>query len=140
MTTTVHCLDLLAAFQADQALPTDPAGAPSRRGGHHDPKETCTMLKRFVIERNIPGAGALTPPQLSDAATTSNGVLSTLSGVQWQHSYVTKDGTFCIYLAEDEAVIREHARLSGFPATRITEVSGMIDPTTAQNSTAKAAA
>lgn len=98
------------------------------------------MLKRFMIERNIPGAGALTAPQLGEAAKTSNGVLGKLSGVQWQHSYVTKDGTFCVYLAEDEEVIREHARLSGFPATRITEVSGMIDPTTERNSAARTAA
>ena len=88
------------------------------------------MLKRFVIEREIPGAGAFTPQQLGEATRTSNGVLEKLDGVQWEHSYVTKDGTFCIYLAEDEAVVREHARLSGFPATRIMEVVGMIDPTT----------
>ena len=91
------------------------------------------MLKRFMIERNIPGAGALTAPQLGEAAKTSNGVLGMLSGVQWQHSYVTKDGTFCVYLAESEEIIQEHAHLSGFPATRVTEVAGMIDPTTERN-------
>lgn len=98
------------------------------------------MMKRFVIERDIPGAGSLTPPQLGEAAKTSNGVLGKLSGIRWEHSYVTKDGTFCIYLAENEEVIREHARLSGFPATRIVEVSGMIDPATEQNCAVRAAA
>lgn len=98
------------------------------------------MLKRYIIERNIPGAGALSPLQLGDAAKTSNGVLGQLSGIQWEHSYVTKDGTVCIYLAENEEVIREHARISGFPATRITEVSGVIDPTTERQCTMRAAA
>ncbi|WP_426954583.1 DUF4242 domain-containing protein [Muricoccus radiodurans] len=88
------------------------------------------MLKQFIIEREIPGAGQLSPPQLGEAARTSNAVLGRLDGIQWQHSFVTKDGTFCVYLAESEAVIREHARLSGFPASRILEVQGMIDPTT----------
>ncbi|MCR0981318.1 DUF4242 domain-containing protein [Roseomonas populi] len=90
------------------------------------------MLKRFIIERDIPGAGHLSPPQLGQAARTSNGALGQLSGIQWQHSYVTRDGTYCVYLAESEAVIREHARLSGFPATRIMEATGMIDPATEQ--------
>lgn len=88
------------------------------------------MLKRYVIERRIPGAGALAPRQLGDAARTSNAALAKLRGIQWQHSYRTADGTVCIYLAESEAVIREHARLSGFPATRITEVLDVFDPTT----------
>jgi hypothetical protein len=91
------------------------------------------MLKRYVIERDIPAVGAMTPPQLMGAAETSNAALSKLAPkVQWQHSYVAKDKTFCIYLAEDENAIREHARLSGFPASKITEVPGIIDPTTAR--------
>jgi len=90
------------------------------------------MLKRFVIERDIPSVGAFTRPQLKDAASTSNAALEKLAPkVQWEHSYVTGDKTFCIYLAEDEAAIHEHARLSGFPANRITPVSSIIDPTTA---------
>ena len=88
------------------------------------------MLKKYMIEREIGGVGDLTPDQLGDAAKTSNGALAKLEGIQWQHSYVTKDKTFCIYLAESEALIREHARLSGFPASRITEISSVIDPTT----------
>lgn len=98
------------------------------------------MLKRYVIERHIPGAGMLSPAQLGEVAKTSNAALAKLSGVQWQHSYVTKDGTVCIYLAENEAAIREHARLSGFPANRITEVTGVIDPTTEQQCAMRVAA
>lgn len=90
------------------------------------------MLKRYVIERDIAGVGAMSDRELGDAAKTSNGALAKIDGIQWQHSYVTADKTFCIYLAEDESKIREHARLSGFPATRITEVVGIIDPTTEQ--------
>lgn len=93
------------------------------------------MLKRFVIERALPGVGKMTRPELKSAAETSNGALAKLAPkVQWEHSYVTGDKTFCIYLAEDEAAIREHARLSGFPANTITPVVGIIDPTTAANS------
>jgi hypothetical protein len=90
------------------------------------------MLKRFVIERDIPSVGAMNAGQLKDAACTSNAALAKLAPkVQWEHSYVTGDKTFCVYLAEDEAAIHEHARLSGFPASRITPVTGIIDPTTA---------
>jgi hypothetical protein len=88
------------------------------------------MLKRFVIERDIPGVGRMNANELAKATQSSNGALSKLKGVQWQHSYVTADKTFCIYLAENEQVIHEHAKLSGFPATKITEVTGIIDPTT----------
>jgi hypothetical protein len=89
-------------------------------------------MKKYVIERDIPGVGGLNGEELKGAAATSNAALCQLGpNVQWVQSYVTQDKTFCIYLAEDEDIIREHARLSGFPANRITEVSGMIDPTTA---------
>lgn len=88
------------------------------------------MLRRFMIEREIPEVGRMTEPQLGDAARVSNGALAKLSGVQWQQSYVAGDKTFCVYLADSEEVIREHARLSGFPATRITEIVEIIDPTT----------
>jgi hypothetical protein len=90
------------------------------------------IMKRFVIERDLPGVGSLDRPQLKDAAATSNGALARLAGkVQWVHSYVADDKTFCIYLADSEATVHEHARLSGFPASRITEVRGIIDPITA---------
>ena len=89
-------------------------------------------MKKYVIEREIPGVHQMTPEQLKGAAATSNAALAQLGPkVQWLESYLAKDKTFCVYLAEDEAAIREHARLSGFPANEITEVTGAIDPTTA---------
>jgi hypothetical protein len=90
------------------------------------------MLKRFVIERDIPGVGKMTRAEMKGAAETSNGALTKLAPrVQWDHSYVAGDKTFCVYLAEDEAAIREHAKLSGFPASKITPIGRIIDPTTA---------
>ena len=89
-------------------------------------------MKKYMIERDIPGVGQLNAEQLKGAAQTSNAALSQLAPrVQWQQSFVAGDKTFCVYLAEDEEVIREHARISGFPASRITEIGGVIDPTTA---------
>ena len=90
-------------------------------------------MKRYVIERDISGVGALSDEELGGAAKTSNEALAQIDGVQWRHSYVTADKTFCIYLAESEAAIHEHARLSGFPATKISEVRCIIDPTTEMN-------
>lgn len=88
------------------------------------------MLKMFVIERELPGVGAFGKSQLGGAAATSNEALGRLAGIQWQHSYVMADGTYCIYLADDEEVIRRHAEMSGFPTTRVSEVKANIDPTT----------
>jgi hypothetical protein len=89
-------------------------------------------LRRFVIERDIPKVGSFEREQLREAAAKSNGVLHQLGpDIQWVESYVANDKTFCIYLAKDEAIIRRHAEISGFPATKITEVKKMIDPTTA---------
>jgi Nickel responsive protein SCO4226-like len=88
------------------------------------------MLRKFVIEREVPGIGGTDLAGMGEAAKVSNGALARLEGIQWQHSYVTADKTFCIYLAESEDLIREHARLSGFPANTITEVTEVIDPTT----------
>jgi hypothetical protein len=89
-------------------------------------------MKRYVIERDLPGIGGMNGAQLKGAAATSNGALAKLAGkAQWEHSYVVDDKTFCIYLAEDEAAVREHAKLSGFPATKVTEVRTVIDPMTA---------
>jgi hypothetical protein len=91
-----------------------------------------TEMRKFMIERAIPGVGQLSSCELSDAAKTSNGALAKLAPrVQWQQSYVTGEKTFCVYLAEDEQAIHEHAALSGFPATAITEITGVIDPSTA---------
>jgi hypothetical protein len=89
-------------------------------------------LRRFIIERDIPKVGSLEREQLKGAAAKSNEALRQLApDIQWVESYVAADKTFCVYLARDEAVIRKHAEISGFPATRITEVSKTIDPTTA---------
>ena len=89
-------------------------------------------MKRYVIERQIPGVGALNAQQLKAAATTSNAALAKLAGrAQWVQSFVVDDQTYCIYLAEDETAVQEHARLSGFPANKVTEVRGVIDPMTA---------
>jgi len=89
-------------------------------------------MQRYVIEREVPSIGSLTPEQLRGAAAKSCEALGKLAPqVQWIESYVAADKTFCVYLASDEAAIRKHAELSGFPANRITEIRTMIDPTTA---------
>ncbi len=88
-------------------------------------------MKKYVIEREIPKIGSLEREQFREAAAKSNKVLSQLGPeIQWLESFVTADKMFCMYLANDEAIIRRHAELSGFPATRVTEVRQMIDPTT----------
>ena len=89
-------------------------------------------MKRYVIERDIPGVGRLDDGQLRGAAATSNDALARLQGrAQWVQSYVVDDKTFCIYLADSEAAVQEHARISGFPASKVTEVRSVIDPMTA---------
>jgi hypothetical protein len=91
-----------------------------------------TVMKRFLIERNIPGVGRLNGAELKGASATSNEALAKLAGkVQWVHSYVTDDQTFCIYLADHEASVHEHAQLSGFPASKVTEIRTVIEPMTA---------
>ncbi|NKI60432.1 DUF4242 domain-containing protein [Labrenzia sp. PO1] len=88
-------------------------------------------MKKYVIERDIPGAGNMSTQDLAAASRKSNDALAELAPfIQWQHSYVAGDKTFCIYLAKDETTILEHARRSGFPANSITEVACEIDPTT----------
>jgi hypothetical protein len=90
-------------------------------------------MRKFIIERELPAVGSMAREQLKDAAATSNKALAELApDIQWVESYVADDKTFCIYLAKDEAVIRRHAEISGFPANKITEVRRTIDPTTAQ--------
>ena len=89
-------------------------------------------MKRYLIEREIPGVGRLDGQQLKAASATSNAALARLAGkVQWVHSYVVDDKTYCEYLADCEASVHEHARLSGFPANRVTEVHRIIEPMTA---------
>ncbi len=88
-------------------------------------------LRKFIIERDIPQVGSLGPGELSGAAAKSNDALAELAPkVQWVESYVADDKTFCVYLAESEDDIRRHAEISGFPASKITPIRGMIDPTT----------
>ena len=88
-------------------------------------------LRKFIIERDIPKVGSLEREQLRAAAATSNNALRQLGpDIQWVESFVAADKTFCVYLAKDEAIIKKHAEISGFPATKITEVRKMIDPTT----------
>lgn len=89
-------------------------------------------MQRYLIERNIPGAAQMTPQQLREAAQHSNNVLDTLGeGIRWDHSYVAGDKLYCVYDATDEALIRQHAEQSGFPADRITPLAGVIGPETA---------
>lgn len=93
-------------------------------------------MPRYVIERDIPEIGSAERDALRDAANQSNGVLAEMKAenksIQWEHSYVAGDKTFCIYIADSEALIAEHAERSGFPATTVTLVKGMIDPVTAE--------
>jgi Protein of unknown function (DUF4242) len=90
------------------------------------------VMKKYMIEREIPKVGFLEREQLQEAAAKSNQVLRQLGpDIQWSESFLTADKMFCVYLAKDEALIRRHADLSGFPATKITEIGQMIDPTTA---------
>ena len=90
-------------------------------------------MPKFVIERDIPGAGKLTPEQLKGISQTSCGVLGNMGPqIQWLHSYVTGDKIYCLYIAPDETTVREHAAQGGFPANRVSEVAAVIDPTTAE--------
>lgn len=87
-------------------------------------------MGRYIIERDLPGAGALTPEQLRDISATSNEVLSGMAGIAWVESYVTDDKLYCLYEANDPALIAEHAKLGGFPCTAINDVRTTISPAT----------
>ena len=90
-------------------------------------------MPRYVIERNIPGAGSLSPQELKAISQKSCSVLDELGPhIQWVQSYVTDDRVYCVYNASSEALIREHATRGGFPADRISKVSSIIDPVTAE--------
>ena len=92
------------------------------------------QLKRFIVEREIPGVGSMSLVELCGAARASNQAIDQIGHeIQWQHSYVAGDKTFCVYLAKNEATIRKHAELSGIPVANITEVPQIIDPLTANN-------
>jgi hypothetical protein len=89
-------------------------------------------MRRFVIERDLPGAGTLSGEQLQDVAQTSNAVLRDMgTDVQWEQSYITADRVYCVYRAENEDLVREHAKAAGLPATKVSEVKTVVDPLTA---------
>jgi hypothetical protein len=90
-------------------------------------------LKRFLIERDIPGVGGMSAVELCGAARSSNRAIEKIGTLHWQYSYVAGDKTFCIYLADSTDAILKHAEMSGLPVTRITEVPQIIDPLTANN-------
>jgi len=90
-------------------------------------------MPKYVIERDIPGAGKLSAQELKGISQKSCGVLSGMGPqIQWQQSYVTGDKVYCVYIAPNEDMVREHARQGGFPANRVSEVKSVIDPTTAE--------
>lgn len=91
-------------------------------------------LKRFVIERDVSGIGSMSQVELCGPALASNQAIKTIGAtIQWEHSYVVQDKTYCIYLAKDEETIRKHAELSGIPVGNISEVMTIMDPLTANN-------
>ena len=90
-------------------------------------------MPKYVIEREFPGAGNMSPQELHAVAQQSCGVLQNLgSRIQWLHSYVTGDKIYCVYIAPNEEMIREHASQGGFPTNRVSEIKTIIDPTTAE--------
>jgi hypothetical protein len=92
-----------------------------------------TAMPKYVIEREIPGAGKLSAEQLKGISQTSCGVLNNMGPqIQWVNSYVTADKIYCVYIAPNEEMVREHAKQGGFPANSVSEVSTVIDPTTAE--------
>jgi hypothetical protein len=115
------------AFKAD-SIPEAESGI--RTPSNHPQGDP---MPKYVIEREIPGAGKLTPAELKAISQKSCGVLSSLGpSIQWLHSYVTGDRIYCIYLANDESLVRRHAELGGFPANKISRVTSIIDPSTAE--------
>jgi len=92
-------------------------------------------MPKFVIEREIPGAGSMSPEQFQAVAQASCGVLKNLGPqIQWLHSYITENKIYCVYIAPNEEMVRTHAQQGGFPANSIAQVLRMIDPTTAEAS------
>ena len=89
-------------------------------------------MPKFVIEREIPGAGKLSAEELQAISEKSCGVLKGMPAVQWVQSFVTDDKIYCVYIAPDEAAVREHAKQGGFPANRVSRIRTMIDPTTSE--------
>lgn len=120
---TILCIMLFAYF-----VTTAQTNVPS----NNSTTKNSTTMKTYLIERDIPGAGQLTPEQLKAISQKSNSVLKEMGpDIQWIESYVTGDKIFCVYKAENEDLIREHAKKGGFPANKITEISTEISPATA---------
>jgi Protein of unknown function (DUF4242) len=100
----------------------------------NDSTTKTTTMKTYLIERDIPGAGALTPDQLKAISQKSNSVIKNMGpDIQWIQSYVTGDKIFCVYKAKNEELIKEHAKEGGFPANVITEISTVISPATGKD-------
>lgn len=92
-------------------------------------------MPKYLISRDIPAAGELTPAQLHELAAASNAVLAQLGGrAQWVHSYVSADQLHCVYNAESEDAVREHARIGGFPCSQVRQITAIIDPVTGEDS------
>ena len=100
---------------------------------HMSRNEFLKIMPKYVIEREIPNAGKLTSDQLKSISQASCGVLNQLgTKIQWVNSYITNDKLYCIYIAPNEEMVYEHAKLGGFPANSVNQVTGIIDPTTAE--------
>ena len=89
-------------------------------------------MPRYVIERTVPGVHRLNADAMKNLAASSNKVLHEMSDVQWEHSYVAPDKLFCVYLAANEDLVREHAKRGGFPVDNVTQIKSVIDPTTGE--------
>jgi len=89
-------------------------------------------MPRYVIERTVPGVHRLNDESMKNLAASSNKVLHEMSDVQWEHSYVAPDKLFCVYLAANEDLVREHAKRGGFPVDKVTQIKSVIDPTTGE--------
>jgi Nickel responsive protein SCO4226-like len=106
---------------------------PAGRQSNHNP-----AMPKYLIERHLPGAESLSPGALQEISKKSCGVLKEMGpGIQWVQSYVGKDSIYCVYIAPDEESVREHGSRGGFPVTKVTQLVGSIDPTTAEESVLK---
>lgn len=122
----------LTLFVAIMLLTGYASLAQKTAGAHHSKATNSKSMKTYLIERDIPNAGKLTPEQLKSISQTSCKVLQEMGPeIQWVQSYVTGDKIYCVYKAENEELIREHAKKGGFPANYIMEISSMISPATA---------
>ena len=122
---TIKCILVLLAFSSQFAM--------GQQKNDQQLNKSEKAMKTYVIERIIPGAGDLTAEQLKGISQTSCSVLEEMGPtIEWQHSYVTGDKVYCVYKAENKALIEEHAKRGGFPANSITEVATVISPATAK--------